>query len=629
MRRSICITEPTYALAGEKKCWKFLFVTSSNLPAKTLLRFDPLSKGLEGEWEIPQTNTKSKTNLIWLTLPDGKGIPAKQCQADDGSVFFEFVLPVPINQGEKILFQMGSNEKDTHGNTSQSRVQRRRPFHLYVDTKGKGEFKDPETFTIDVKGNVLSNIRIITPSVVFKNGRFDVVIRFEDQYGNLTGHAPEGTLIELSYDQLRENLEWKLFVPETGFLTLPNLYFNEPGLYRLKLRNLLTKEIFYSAPIYCFLEEGDQMFWGLLHGESERYDTSSNIESALRSFRDDLALQFFATSSDELEANTSSDNWKLISNMVAEFNEEERFVTMLGFQWEGEPSSEGVRHFVYPKDNKPILRKKDAKSSALKKIYKSHSPKEFLSIPCLTMAKGHSYDFSNYNPDFERVVEIYNAFGSSECSAKKGNTRPIKGEAKKGISETDEGSIQAALNKGCRFGFVAGGLDNRGTYKEFGEANQVQYSPGLTAILAPEYSRDAVFQALYNRRCYATTGARILVYFNIAMKPMGSELSTKTKPGLAYNRHIHGFVAGVDNLSEITIFKNGRVLQTFKGEGNYFKLEMDDPEPIEKDVLKSAIDDQTFVYYYLRAIQLDGHIAWSSPIWIDVVAEEKKGAKKK
>ena len=112
------------------------------------------------------------------------------------------------------------------GNSCQKTVQRKRPFPLYIDTKGKGDYKDPEVFHLDVRGNYLQTLRIIAPSLVSRNKRFDVIVRFEDKYGNLTSNAPEGTLIDLSYEHLRENLNWKLFVPETGFIALPNLYFN-------------------------------------------------------------------------------------------------------------------------------------------------------------------------------------------------------------------------------------------------------------------------------------------------------------------------------------------------------------------------------------------------------------------
>jgi len=72
---------------------------------------------------------------------------------------------------------------------------------------------------------------------------------------------------------------------------------------------------------------------------------------------------------------------------VAEFNEEMRFVTFLGFQWFETSPEEGVRHLIYLKDNKPILRKKDSKTGNLKKIYKSHAPKDLLAIPVLRWAR--------------------------------------------------------------------------------------------------------------------------------------------------------------------------------------------------------------------------------------------------
>jgi hypothetical protein len=631
MARSICTVEPGVARAGEIGTWKFVFISPSHLPANTCLRFDPLSGGKSGEWQLPEASSKAKANAIWLALPNGKSVYPKAIEMDKDQFVYDFTLPEEISNGEKLAIFIGSpTQKSGQGNLSQSFTQRRKPFHLYVDTKGKGDFKDkdPEVFSLDVRGNKLDNIRIIAPSVVFKNSRFDVFLRFEDAFGNLTGNAPEGTLIELSYEHLRENLQWKLFVPETGFLTLPNLYFNEAGTYHLKLKNLATGESFTSPPIQCFQEQGNHLFWGSLHNNSSRFQSAEEIESSLRYYRDDKAYQFYATSLDESEEVTSNDDWKLTSNQVAECNEEERFVTLLGFQWMGESGSEGCRHIIYAKDNKPLLRKKDSKSNSLKKLYSHHSPKELLSIPCFTMAKGYSYDFDKFNPDFERVVEIYNAFGSSECSKKQGNLKPIQANSRKGISEADEGSIRNALNQGFRFGFIAGGLDNRGIYKDLNEENQVIYTQGLTALLAPEYSRDALFNALYNRKCYATTGARIVVYFNIAGAPMGSELNSKDKPGLLYNRYIDGFVAGTQPLEEVAIFRNGSLLKSFKDQKETFSFETYDDELLEKVILTPDLD-KPFAYYYIRVTQKDGHVAWASPIWIDYIPEEKKKIRKK
>lgn len=619
MRRSICICEPPFTFAGDTSTWKFTYTTASSLPKGTRIKFDLLTNGREIDWQIPQTNVKDKKNLIWGEMPDKKTVAAHEIESSESfGPAFEFTLPAEVKAGDSFIIYLGSPEKiKEKGNRSQTNIQRRRPFHLYIDPKGKGDYKEQEVFNMDVRGNALKKIRIFCPSIVSKNRRFDVVVRFEDEFGNLTSNAPDNTLIELSYEHLRDNFTWKLFVPETGFINLPNLYFNEPGIYRIQLRNMQSKEVFFSSPIKCFADYDKSLYWGILHGESERVDSTQNIEVCLRHFRDEKGLNFFATSCFESAEETSNDDWKLISTHIAEFNEDNRFTTFLGFQWFGNGPDEGLRHMMYLKDNKPILRKKDSKYNALKKIYKTVTPKEMLSFPCFSMAKGFETNFDDFTPEFERVVEIYNAWGSSECTEKEGNTRPIKSEGKSGIKETEEGSVIKALNRNCRFGFVAGGLDDRGIYSGLFEGEQEQYTPGLTAIIALEQTRDTLAQALFNRSCYATTGERIIIGFAIAGLSMGSELSTKTKPGLTYNRHITGYIAGTDKLESIAIIRNGKTIHTFKPENELFEFAHDDSENLSKYLLTSPDERPPFVYYYLKVTQKDGHIGWSSPIWID------------
>lgn len=624
MRRSISYCEPTHALAGETRTWKFIYTPSVNLPKGARLKFDLQSKGREIDWEIPSVNLKKPSNVIYLKLSNGKIVQAAEIESPESfAPLYEFVLPNPVENGDPITIVMGAKDgealKKGQGIRAQTTSQRRRPFLLFVDPSGKGHYDEPEIFTIDIRGGELSNIRILTPSFVAKNKRFDVIVRFEDEFGNLTNHAPDDTLIELSHEHLRENLKWKLFVPETGFISLPNLYFNEAGVYTIQLFNTKAKKIFRSSPIKCFPDNNKHLFWGLLHGESDRFDSTENVESCLRHFRDDKAYNFFGVSPFESQEETSNDVWKLIQQNISDFDEADRFVTISGFQWEGEPKSEGLRLFIYPKENKPILRKKDIKYSSLKKIYKSFAPKELLSIPCFTMAKGTDYNFEHFDPDFERVVEIYNAWGCSEMTKKEGNPRPIHSSTKNGYPESAEGSIQKALQANCRFGFTAGGLDDRGAYGDLYESDQEQYSGGMTAIIAPAYSRDALIEALYQRSCYATTGERIIVGLYIAGIPMGKEISTADKPGLAINRHLSGYVAGTGKLKKIEIIRNGKVLHTYEPTDYFLEFTYDDMNPLGSVVIESKNKKPPFVYYYLRITQEDGHMAWSSPIWVDYI----------
>ncbi len=608
MRRSICVVEPSAAYAGDVGSWKFSYTTSLPLPKGTKLRFDLESMGRPLDWQIPTPNPKEKKARLFVELPGGKLLGGDLLSTSS----YEFTLPLELKPGDLIALHL----VDT---ACQRLIQRRRPFNLFIDPKGKGDYKDPETFTLDVRGNHLKSLRIIAPTLVSRNKRFDVIVRFEDQYGNLTSRAPEGTLIELTYENLRENLNWKLFVPETGFIALPNLYFNEPGIYRIQLKNQKTGELSFSPPIQCLAETPYTLLWGLLHGESERIDASEHIETFLRTMRDDQAFQFIATSPFESEEETSPDLWRTLSAQIAEFNEDDRFVTLLGFQWAGDPKTEGLRQIVYTKDARPLLRRKDSKSNALKKIYKSHSPKDMVAIPSTTMGSRTPFVFDEFQPEYERVVEIYNAWGSSECTAKAGNPRPIIGN-KQGMIEVADGSIVDALNRGYRFGFTAGGFDDRGIFAGLYEADQKQYSPGLTAILAKGFNRAGAIEALQNRSTYATTGERMIVSLQIAGHPMGAILDTQTRPGLEYNRHIQVIAVGTQPLLEVAIIRNGAVWKKLPVNGERLDTALDDTDLLGDIAFEAPLNAAPFAYYYLRVTQKDGHIAWSSPIWVDLTS---------
>ncbi|ANH78307.1 DUF3604 domain-containing protein [Candidatus Chlamydia sanziniae] len=619
MRRSVCYVNPSIARAGQVSIWKFLYSLATPLPAKAKLKFDLGGTGKLTDWEAPSVDLSKPKNVIYAEMPEGEILTATVIPVIRNPVpQFEFTLPYELEVGENFTIILGPSphhpQNDEAGNGAQLFTQRRKPFYLYVDPTGQGNYDEPDIFSIDIRGNMLKKIELFTPSYVVKNKRFDITVRFEDEFNNLTNFSPEDTRIELSYEHLRENLNWQLFIPETGFVILPNLYFNEPGIYRIQLKNLSTQEVFISAPIKCFQDSVPNLMWGLFHGESERVDSEENIETCMRYFRDDCALNFYATSSFENQENLSPEISKLISQTCNDFNEEDRFVTLSGFQYIGEPGNEGVRHILNVKENKHCFKHKDYKHIPLAKLYKSTSNHDIISIPTFTASKQYGFNFNNFYPEFERVVEIYNAWGSSETTANLGNPFPISGEDYEDI----KGTVIEGLKRNLRFGFVSGGLDDRGIYNNFFDSNQKQYSPGLTAVICNKYTREFLVEALFNRHCYATTGPRIIVNFTITSAPMGSELSTVTKPGLVVNRHIAGYIAGTTLLKTVEIIRNGEVLHTFSPNNINLDYEFDDMEPLASIVLEDFKGKSPFVFYYLRITQIDGAMAWSSPIWVDL-----------
>lgn len=167
-------------------------------------------------------------------------------------------------------------------------------------------------------------------------------------------------------------------------------------------------------------------------------------------------------------------------------------------------------------------------------------------------------------------------------------------------------SYQHAWATGHRIGVIGGSDNHLGTPGINDYAPTVPQHSGLAVVLAPELSRGAVFDALYARRCYATTGARILLAFDVDGMPMGSELVRKAGANIS----LHVEVAGTAPLTavEVVTFVNGdfMVVKSAAVDGSAPDATLTFSEPVEGPTI-----------YYVRVRQADGEMAWSSPVWVN------------
>ncbi len=122
---------------------------------------------------------------------------------------------------------------------------------------------------------------------------------------------------------------------------------------------------------------------------------------------------------------------------------------------------------------------------------------------------------------------------------------------------------------------------------------------GFAAVYGKDLTRLGIWKALYNRRCYATTGKRIILWFSINDLMMG-QAGTSSDPPKA-----DIVVAGTAPIATVEIVKNNGVAYTFDGDGYQETVQWIDGEFSGSN------------YYYVRVTQTDGEMAWSSPIWID------------
>ena len=199
-------------------------------------------------------------------------------------------------------------------------------------------------------------------------------------------------------------------------------------------------------------------------------------------------------------------------------------------------------------------------------------------------------DWSRPLDEMERCVEICSRWGSNE--------------------EGGPHSVQHALGLGHRMGFV-GGTDNHLGQPGNGPFG-VNEGRGITGALARELTREALYDAMAARRCYATSGERMLLYFALDDQHMGSELA-----GYQGARSFTVRVAGTQALVAVELLRNNEVIARAEPDDLTFSGELTDDDALDDLFLEPSFEGQEpFCFYYLRVRQVDGEMAWASPIWL-------------
>jgi len=132
------------------------------------------------------------------------------------------------------------------------------------------------------------------------------------------------------------------------------------------------------------------------------------------------------------------------------------------------------------------------------------------------------------------------------------------------------------------------------------------------AVCARELTRGAIFEALWNRHCYGTTGDRIILDFSINGHPMGAEIRSNEP---LRTRRISVRVSGTADIERIDVVRNGLDTYTHVGESVEEEFNWVDAEEFDTVCLVPK-DGEPFIYYYIRVTQANDEMAWSSPIWI-------------
>jgi hypothetical protein len=208
-----------------------------------------------------------------------------------------------------------------------------------------------------------------------------------------------------------------------------------------------------------------------------------------------------------------------------------------------------------------------------------------------SLATDQGSDYRDNDPEVEPLVEIYQGYHANyeyEAAPRaetESYTVQIHGAYR------PKGFYWNALAKGYKLG-VESSSDHISTHSSY------------TMIYTPSTNRSDIVESLRKRHAYGATD-NILVDYSATgadgrVHMMGEALSSTTAPKLAVK------VVGTERIQRIEIVKDGKFVFETEPEGTQAQFVFQDKNP-----------GKGTSYYYVRVIQVDRNMAWSSPIWVD------------
>lgn len=409
---------------------------------------------------------------------------------------------------------------------------------------------------------------------------------------------------------------------------------DEPGIHRVQA---LVDENFraVSAPIEVSVERPEYLLlWGDIHAhirerraqalisDADELMGPPTVAAAYQWARDVAGLHFAAITDHDLKLTHTE--WLQTIEQARLFTAPGHFVAFPGYEWgdsSGMAMNYGHRHVVYRRSRirgvepVPLLRCCEPPTHTAPGLYAALRATvplaDVLVVPHHT-ARGGGQTWMNwdyFDPELERVCEVFSIWGSSEYSGEPYPIEYLPSGGYFGTAEARGHHLQDGLARGYRFGFTAGSESHDGRPglalvhgPHLISETDFLAPPGITGVWAEEFTRDGIFDALRARRCYGTTGARIVVRFALGDTPMGGEVAVRDLSGPP---EFTVQVIGTTAIARCELVRNNQVIDRASAPGLDLAVTLSDYRPA-----------QAGDYYYLRVAQADGQMAWASPIFI-------------
>jgi hypothetical protein len=316
-----------------------------------------------------------------------------------------------------------------------------------------------------------------------------------------------------------------------GVVAIDGCVASESGIHRIRASD--EDHVLYadSNPIEVHdapLEY--RLYWGDVHGG--QVADAGKIEDFFRYARDIAGIDFVGYQRNDHIMSPA--DYRVQQRLEREFYRPGSFVPMPGYEWSAETERGGHHNVFFRRFDQPARRN-------------SHRGLD---------------DTSEVHLDLPHITDVYDAFRGTDTMI----TPHVGGEhsdlthhdplLEPALEVTsDHGSfhwfLEQALENGYRMGFLGGSDSHNGRPGNDRPGFQLRRyaKSGITGLYTNELSIAGVIEAVRARRCYATTGARMLATVTADGNFMGSEYQTRNHPT------VHASIEGTSVLEEVSLFR--------------------------------------------------------------------------
>jgi len=328
-----------------------------------------------------------------------------------------------------------------------------------------------------------------------------------------------------------------------------------------------------------------RLYWGDTHVHTGLSGDGAGNTHAMYDYARDVARLDFAAAADHVGPRFPQWKWREIQLAAADHNAPGDFVSILGYEWSNQFHGDKNVYFLRDYEDYQV-----PKSGEAEDFYAMLRGKDVVVIPHHPAYPIglRGMDWTRVDTDLIRLVEMCSAHGTAEYL---GNPDAYGRNRNMGPS-LPGGFAQDALRRGLRVGMICSSDDH---------SAHAGRSGFLAAVYARELTRQHLFQALRERHCYGTTGARIIVDFRLNGQLMGTETGIEPPPRMQVRVH------GTDALDRVEIIRCGDVIYAKAGRGPALQFEFTD----------TSASAMPAAWYYVRVSQRDGQRAWTSPVWTE------------